>query len=179
MYYNSFYRITKYNPKFRDKTDRYQLDDWTGASDIGKQFANGVLSYEEYMRSEDAYVESLLQVWELAGRPPMTVTGFESNELQLSKAHLAKTPQLREIVEGDLPEEGQVLPERADMERVIRLVLREFIWCKLNSSSDFYAHFGWDYYMYCGGIELDDATRQSIGQRGLFIEVGIASPYMG
>jgi hypothetical protein len=177
MYYNSFYRITKYNPKFRDKHDRYQVDDWTAAADIGKQFANGVLSLDEYLQTEGAYVESLLQVWELAGRPEMTVTGFEANELRLSPAHLGKTPQLREILKEDLPAEDQVLRDGAEIERVIRLVLREFIWCKLESNSDFYAHFGWDYYMYSGGVELDDTTRQSIGQRGLFVEVGIASPY--
>jgi len=177
MYYNSFYRITKYNPKFRDEHDRYQVDDWTAAADVGKQFPGGVLSFAEYMRTEDAYVASLLQAWELAGRPEMTIAGFEANELRLSKAHLAKTPELRVIIEEPLPEEGQVLREQAEIERVIRLVLREFIWCKLKSSSDFYAHFGWDYYMYCGGVELDDSTRQKIGERGLFVEVGVASPY--
>jgi len=33
---------------------------------------------------------------------------------------------------------------------VCRLVLREILWCKLESPNGFYIHFGYDYYMYFG-----------------------------
>ena len=33
-----YYRITKYNPEFRDEEGRYILDEWTSVTDIGKEF---------------------------------------------------------------------------------------------------------------------------------------------
>ena len=63
------------------------------------------------------------------------------------------------------------------IESVSRLVLREIIWCRLGAESDFYIHFGWDYYMYIGAQKTSEKLLRAIGQLGLFIEE-MASPYL-
>jgi hypothetical protein len=50
------YRVTKYDPRLRDPSGRYLLDEWTSAGDVGRPFGGVLLTYEEYRRVEDAYV---------------------------------------------------------------------------------------------------------------------------
>jgi len=72
--------------------------------------------------------------------------------------------------------DDQELEDRDTLARVVRLILRELIWCKLRAREGFYIHFGWDYYMYSGGVELDTETRSAITDSGLFVE-RFKSPY--
>jgi hypothetical protein len=58
---------------------------------------------------------------------------------------------------------------------IARLVLREVVWCKMSGMRGFYAHFGYDYYMYLGGAAPDDFAL-SVPQ-GLYLEHGFESPY--
>ena len=37
------WRITKYNPAFRDERGAYLKDEWTSVSDVGKSFGDEVL----------------------------------------------------------------------------------------------------------------------------------------
>lgn len=45
--------------------------------------------------------------------------------------------------------EGAIL-RLPDLEYVVRLALREVIWCRLLGANGFYVHFGYDYYVYLG-----------------------------
>ena len=53
------YRITKYNPRFRDHTGAYRKEDWISFSDIGMTFENKVLSATDYLSTEEAYIEAI------------------------------------------------------------------------------------------------------------------------
>jgi len=51
------------------------------------------------------------------------------------------------------------------------------LWCKLSNGNSF-VHFGYDYYMYVGGIkELKAAELAIINKNGLFVEK-MKSPYI-
>lgn len=43
------YRITKYDPKYRDEEDGFNLDTWTEYSDLGKVFNNKIFEMDEYL----------------------------------------------------------------------------------------------------------------------------------
>jgi hypothetical protein len=60
---------------------------------------------------------------------------------------------------------------------VCRLVLREILWCKLESENGFYIHFGYDYYMYIGGPAPSENSIAYGRQQGLFVEE-MESPYL-
>jgi hypothetical protein len=42
----------------------------------------------------------------------------------------------------------------SDLDWVVRLALREALWCRLKGERGFYVHFGYDYYMYIGSEVL-------------------------
>jgi hypothetical protein len=57
---------------------------------------------------------------------------------------------------------------------IIRRILREEFWCRLEGSDSF-LHFGWDYYMYIGVPHPCPTARARAAGLGLYVEE-IASP---
>jgi len=75
----------------------------------------------------------------------------------------------------NLIEEGMNVSTEA-LESICRLVLRETIWCRLETEEGFYIHFGWDYYMYVGSPVASETSVIYGSQQGLYIEA-MLSPY--
>ena len=60
---NHQYRVTKYNPKHRDKKQgNYLKDEWTSVSDIGEKFGEIILDEDEYFTVEKAYIRVFLVI---------------------------------------------------------------------------------------------------------------------
>jgi hypothetical protein len=119
------YRVTKYNPAFRNSAGAYTRDDWTMFKDVGKSFGGAVLTHEEHERVENAYLSAALAFMSEAGLSSFVVDSLENHrghELTL--------------------EEGSVLPLE-QVGDVMRRVLREEFWCRLEGHGGF-IHLGWD-----------------------------------
>jgi hypothetical protein len=155
------YRITKYDPQFRDASGAYKLDDWTSISDIGRTFNNIELTAECYVTVENSYVEAALAFLTEAG-----VTSLAIKSLENHRRHNCPAVSL---TEGH----SCTLLEIAD---IIRLNLREIIWCKLVGDGCF-LHFGYDYYMYVGVPAICTASIEFAERRRLFVEPS-ESPYL-
>ena len=56
------YRITKYNPKFRDKNGVYLKDEWTSYDDIGQIRNYKEVAVEEYLNTEEKYIKAILSL---------------------------------------------------------------------------------------------------------------------
>lgn len=139
------YRVTKYDPAHRDKRGRYLRDDWTSMSDI----ATTPTSCAEYALVEDAYVAALCAFYEQAGAPSLAVLDLEARDKPAAPAaYLDDTRHRLAHVRRDR------VNDRADLEQVIRLALREAIWCRLEQRPALFIHFGYDYYAYVGGAQL-------------------------
>jgi hypothetical protein len=152
------YRVTKYNPAFRDRSGAYTKVEWTMFGQIGQTFSGGVLTSDEYERIEDAYIQAALSFLRESGLLSMRVAGLK---------HSRKRPL-------DF-QNGIVLPlERIG--EITRQILREEYWCRLEGSDGF-LHFGWDYYMYIGVPHLCPIARARATKLGLFVEE-FASPYV-
>lgn len=54
------YRVTKYNPKYRNKDGIYMANEWTSISD----FNNGELD-SEYVQYESAYIKAIYKFMDL------------------------------------------------------------------------------------------------------------------
>lgn len=52
------YRITKYNPAYRDKKGTYTKEEWTSVSDIGKKYASSFTA-REYIKTENLYIDAI------------------------------------------------------------------------------------------------------------------------
>jgi hypothetical protein len=72
--------------------------------------------------------------------------------------------------------EGQKVTSK-ELGAIMRLLLREILWCKLENPKKFFIHVGWDYYMYIGCFKDLPAAAEKTNASGLYIE-NFASPYL-
>lgn len=115
------YRVTKYDPVLRGPNGEYKGDDWTSIAQIGKSFHGVVLTELEYMRVERAYIKAALSFIRESGISALRVEGLENRRRQLLGLN-----------------EGSVLtPEQ--LPDVIRRILREDFWCRLQADDGFYS----------------------------------------
>ncbi|MGL5875913.1 MAG: hypothetical protein ACRC2R_26735 [Xenococcaceae cyanobacterium] len=147
------YRVTKYNPVFRDEKGRYTHQEWTSFGEVGE-----IVPVKEYIRVEAAYIEAALDFLREAAVVELQIRGLENSK---------KLPTL--LVEG----KQLSLKELAS---TFRKVLRNEIWCRFEGESTF-VHFGWDYYMYVGVSKDCPKARACAEKLGLFVEE-FQSPYM-
>ena len=79
------YRITKYDPQYRDENGRYTQNAWTSFHDIGKSFGSSVLSEQEYYKVENAYVSSALAFLNESGVRKLSLVDVQKpNSLQIA-----------------------------------------------------------------------------------------------
>ena len=146
------YRITKYNPEKRNEFGHYtHSQEWTSFSEIGKN-----VSLEEYLAVECAYIKSAIEFLQYSNVCSLRVSGLEDSSHQ---SHV---------------QEGEIIPIE-HLEPVLRALLREEFWCRLEAVDGF-IHVGWDYYMYVGVIKGDELAISKATNRGLFVE-DFVSPY--
>ena len=167
------YRITKFDPKKRNEEGHF-LDnsEWTAISDIGKSEYRNV-SYEEYDKTETAYVESIILILDEKNITSLKIDSLELHDTLADFEEYKKDGRLKNIdvdfnSEIDTLENGNIL-NLTQIQKMTRLVLRETVWMNL-LESEFKITFGYDYYMYVECSELKNSTINQIEKMGLFVE---------
>jgi hypothetical protein len=166
------YEITKYNPKFRDENRRYNKEDWTSISDIGKSFEE-VLTVENYSQVEDSYINAIQIVMDYLGVPYLLINNIIRSSSKENFLEMA-----RKFVELYSDEFIKVYTnlrdfERLDKEKVdicCRLLLREDIGCDLYFPRKMKVFIGYDYLMEIHTSRSIDTIRPLIEQLGLYVE---------
>jgi hypothetical protein len=157
------HRVTKYDPKKRDRSGKYTANEWTSRDQIGQTFGGVMLTAADYQKVEDAYVTAAMAFFQESGGKSLAIIQLENHA-----GH--KEPGLHQHQGGSL--------DRTEIERVCRLNLREVIWCKLEDDAGRFIHFGYDYYMYVGVPTPCESAKSLAQSLGLFVEI-FASPYRG
>lgn len=169
------WRISKYNPRYRNEKGEYQQEEWTSFHDIGKWYDDKEFTFTDYVATENAYIYTVLLFMKEANITTLTVKQLEkNNNISLEKNPLGYTEEMIELFES--LQEGIVLGIK-DIEHLCRFVLRERLWCKLESDNTMFVHFGYDYYMYIGCLSHSVKIVQLIEKAGLSIEK-FESPYL-
>lgn len=79
------WRVTKYNPIYRNELGHYKKDEWISIGDIGTSFNGVVLTAEDYLRVETLYVNAVLQFLKCNKIDRLTVTSLEKNSMRRQK----------------------------------------------------------------------------------------------
>jgi hypothetical protein len=145
------FRVTKYNPALRDRRGAYTRDEWTAFCHIGRAFGGVALTQDAYGRVEDAYVSTAIAFLQDAGVTGLAVVGLEN-----PAAHA-------------LPFTEGTVVDLQDVASVVRQVLREEFWCRLEGT-DAFVHIGFDYYLFLGVPVACPAAEVTARQLGLFVE---------
>ncbi len=174
------YELSKYNPKYRVYNNRYRFYsrfEWTGISDIGKLFDDGILSLSDYLKSEDMYLTAVKTIMKYKNVDALMWKSDSFCKWQNSetiKSRISCTPY-RELYTDEIYtvydnlKDGVVLDE-INVESVIRLFLREEIGGILTSPRKLKIFVGYDYLM---GIDSSSSLlpiQKDIEEIGLFLE---------
>jgi hypothetical protein len=108
-----FFRVSKYNPQYRNSTGVYVRDEWTEFSDIGRTFQGVRLTFDQYAITEAAYIAVVKALLSEANVPAMKVGFIEVGKI---------FPKLRNRVEVS----------SASIPAVVRDLLRGTYWCRLS-----------------------------------------------
>jgi hypothetical protein len=167
------WRVTKYNPDFRNEKGYYTLtDEWTCPSEIGKIINGREFTLNEYLQVESAYVKAVINIIEESGLNSLRI-------LQLSKWDISEEDRTTTLFEKEFDElilKEDLFVNKNEICLICKMVLRNFLDCQLYFKDKFFVHFGWDYYMYIGSFENCISAIKVAQNNGLFVEK-IQSPY--
>lgn len=151
------YRVTKYDPKYRNAEGHYTREEWTFFAQVGKRVAGRRVTMAEYLQAETKYLQVL--------------------DAMLREAGVARL-QLRDVWTGTrlrIWSKPRTITLRTALS-FARLSLREQVGGVLVAPWRAYVHFGWDYYMYVGLARPTPAALELATTLGLFAEP-CPSPY--
>ena len=154
------YRVTKYNPLYRNEEGAFLRDDWISIEDIGNVCEGTILSYDEYINVENAYVQAVMLFMDCLKLNTLTIMIFEKH------IHSIYSQPLLETYNSIYKRKPLT---RKEIQDVIRLCLRGDMWCRLEDPQ-MYVHFSYDYYMYVGTIKPCITAIKKIEQLNLFVE---------
>lgn len=125
------YRITKYDPQNR-VDGKYIKDEWTSYSDIGQPFSGMVLTMEDYLETEQGYIQCVMDLLAICDIGKLSIEALELHD-KLAKKRWKHNRALDWFEISDF----------------MRDCLRRRCWARLTADR-FFVHFGHEYYMYVG-----------------------------
>ncbi len=164
------YRITKYNPKYRNELGHFIRGDWTSYNDIGKICNDVLITYEDYLKVENQYINTIVEIMSSLKMNEISLVEREKNH---TKLYDKKTTKEMKRLNRKLKRRNAVFI--SEIPDLCRLILREYAWAKIESKKMF-VHFCYDYYMYIGLEEQYEYVIDKVKYIGLFIEQ-MESPY--
>lgn len=170
---NYQWRITKYNPDFRDVDGSYTLEkEWPCPSQIGKIIYGKEFTLGEYLCVEAAYVNTVMAILSECKLNTLRV-------LLLSKSYVTPEVRTSELYEREFDEldlQVDKIVNANEIRTICTMILRNFLDCQLYLKDKFFVHFGWDYYMYIGSNVNCPSSIKFAKNNGLFVEE-TRSPY--
>ena len=171
----SRYRISKYDPLLRDERGNFIGEDWTSFSDIGKKYNGIVLTNLQYADVEAKYIDAITTILHHCQINTMIVEGLEKQfsasalKKLLGRYNLQFTQQDAKFVSQI---KNGLRLDMTGIKKTVMLVLRDCCWCELLSETgEVKIEFGYDYYVYLQGVNIDANTIASFRSEGIYIEL--------
>ena len=171
---------TKYDPSNRDPWGAYTVDEWTSSSDVGRVYNGSIVTPVDYLQIEDAYVACVKQLLAYSHCDGLCISGLEDRRGHWKREEARRgRPFLDPVIARMRPaalgplQDGLTLGG-TDLESLVRMILREQLWCRLAGPGGTQVRFGYDYYMYimCDSGDLPFGPPPT----GMFYEE-LESPY--
>lgn len=166
------YRITKYNPKFRTLEGAYTLDEWTSISDIGISFNNKVFTKDNYLETENVYLNTIYFILKDHNSSGTVIKKLEKDYSLMNEIpKLAETDYSINIEKFINSVENNQILDIENTLTISKLILREVLWCELEDiEQNFTISFGYDYYLYCDSNSFSDTLINQITDQKLYID---------
>lgn len=159
----NFYRISKYNPKYRNQNGVYQGKEWTSFSDIGKEVNGYIVDKEEYLRFENLYIRAVKDIAEINEIEKFLVKSLEYYPEEITEAIddelIVFLKELKTKESFDLDE----------LRIAVKILLRDLAWFMADGDSMKFS-VGYDLYLYVASKEIFNEVNLVEGHDEIFIE---------
>ena len=168
------YRISKYDPQFRNDHGVYQKIEWTSYWDIGNIYDGKVLKKEDYLKVEEQYSNTVLKVLENSGTIAVVIEDLELNYTINKMKEMFSLRGLDLSTEDELiinSLRNNLMIKVSALSSYIKLILRECFWCKLTDTVLLnQVEFGYDFYVYISCNNVPKTIVNNCRDEGIFIE---------
>lgn len=167
------YRVTKYNPSFRDDEGLYLKEDWTAISDIGKTFDGEKLTAESYKKTEDSYIKAIHLIMDYLRVPYLTIMDVrQSSSFEMFQEIIKKYQKLysEEMLKYYLNVKNNDKLTKENVNVYCRLLLREDIGSRVFYPRRMKVYIGYDYLMSIHTSRPLDPIIPLIEEIGLYVE---------
>lgn len=147
----SKYRISKYDPKYRNEKGVFLKSEWTSYWDIGKTYSGKTFYEEEYLNIERLYCSCIISILKNIGINKMFITNLEKHSLNKREKEVLKNLDALDVF---YKIKNNLIINIDNIYILLQLLLREIFWCKLKTTSDFKIIVGYDLYIYIVRIFL-------------------------
>ena len=160
------YEIVKYQPQYY-KDGVYTKNEWISVSDIGESFDGEVLTKEEYLMVESAYVDTVKELVEVSGVKFLTIVGPDTTFYpRRTKACNKENKAMYQVV-SSLKEGQRIAVSKIDT--VLKACLRELFWCALvNEAKKMQVDVGYDYYLHFHSRLPEETISKIARSHGLY-----------
>ncbi|KMJ59853.1 hypothetical protein AB685_03070 [Bacillus sp. LL01] len=165
------WRISKYNPIFRDSEGIYtKTDEWTSVSELGKVIDGKPFTINEYLEIEQAFIDSIMRFIKLHKFTSIRIYSLEINKSTSDSKSALYEPNFDSL---NLTEDSEIDIE--NIPTVCKMILREYIFCHL-ISEQFFIHFAYESYLFFGSNSIQSDLLDIGKNDKIFIEK-MHSPY--
>lgn len=173
MGYYMKYRITKYNPKLRSYDGKYLIDEWTSFYDFKKTLSKA-LPLDSYFDTENAYSKVYMRLFRSLRISKLQIQNLEQylsvNECIQAVNSCGATLSSNQLALLKILHNGYEF-EINQFKDIFQLVMRELIWCNMESSDKTATlEFGYDYYTYITCLGIDQTIITYALENGIYIE---------
>lgn len=169
------WRITKYNPNFRNNEGHYTKElEWTSPSHIGKKIYDETFTLEEYLKVETAYIDTIIKFLDVNNIKSLRIINTTNIDVNMDSALYNKLYD-KKLDNFHLKDDQEVTIDQIRL--ISKMVLRGFIFCHF-ISSDFFVHFGDEYYMFIGTNNYQEEPLKFAKKNNLFVEEMVSPFYI-
>ena len=165
------YRITQYNPKYRNINGVYTQNEWISVYDLGRFYNERQFCLKEYIQTENSYILAIKEFLCILNITKMYIEKLEKN---VDIDFVKKQNTVLKDCDLDMEKlmESVVKMQELNLKNICifsKMALREYIWGIL-SYDNIKIEFGYDYYMYF--YSNVDCYEQLVNAQiqGIFIE---------
>ena len=167
--------IVKYKPEYYNEEGHYTREEWGAMGDVGKVYNGNLFTLEEYLDTEQRYVDAVLELMRTTNSQYLTVFFMGDTPRSRKWALKKMIDKKNRFLVCDKPlyetyvnlQQGKRIHINK-IDPIVRLNLREYTYTALvNWENHLEIHFGYDYYMYCNSRLSINILRQKINKIGL------------
>jgi len=168
----NYWRVTKYNPIYRNEKGWYMRDEWMTPCEVGRYFNGVEFKWDEYLIIENAYVFAVVSAMKKLGTDFLKINGLEWKDYK--KFDDLEVLGIEKFFKS--LKEGMDISVN-DIPKLMKLILRNIVWARLESEM-LTVNFEYDYYMYFVFKGDLSEIEKSIIANGLFIDKDFVSPHI-